>query len=95
LDMLSSVLTKNPYYTWRQADLSFVQSYEATIRGLEDEKTKSMEDHKRCYIIPGVALDPVMLFLFFRQNFCGSTFCHVLRQEVAAFESRTSFFRKF
>jgi len=79
VDMLSSVLTKNPYYYWRKADLAFVQSYEETVKALEDDAGPSGIDRERTYVIPGNAIDPLMQFLFFRQNFAGSTFCHTLK----------------
>lgn len=86
IDMLSSVLTKNPNYYWRRPDLTFVRSYEEAMSALEDDKALATTDRERFYTIPA-EFDPLMLFLFFRQNFCGSTFCHVLKSQDLNTES--------
>lgn len=41
VDLLSSVLTKNPHYKWREGDLEFVQSFEAKWKQLGQESGRS------------------------------------------------------
>ncbi len=77
VDMLSSVLTKNPHFKWKQADFMFLRSFYDEWRELEDEDT---EEKNRCYYykFPDGVYDPCMICLLFRQNLCGSTFFHRL-----------------
>jgi len=80
-DMLSSVLSKNPQYSWKRADLSFVNSFE-TMRGeLDESSRKQLADHELVYEFPRYVSDlgmVLMVLLYFRQNICGSTFFHIV-----------------
>jgi hypothetical protein len=78
VDMLSSVLTKNPQYHWRQTDIDFVKTFQAQWTELEIDPAQSRPILTRTYAFPIAAFDPGMIVLFFRQNLCGSTFFHPL-----------------
>ncbi len=77
VDMLSSVLTKNPHFKWKQADFQFLRSFDNEWRKLGDE---NKDEKNRCfyYKFPDEVHDPCMVSLLFRQNLCGSTFFHRL-----------------
>ena len=77
VDMLSSVLTKNPHFKWKPADFLFLRSFDSEWKKLQKEKAG--EKH-RCYYykFPDEVYDPCMVLLYFRQNLCGSTFFHRL-----------------
>jgi hypothetical protein len=77
VEILSSVLTKNPRYHWRQPDIRFVKSFEAQTNSY-DEDDPSIEKKQRTYSFPESVVDPGMVVLFFRQNICGSTYIHPL-----------------
>lgn len=77
VDMLASVLTKNPHYLWRQSDLNFMNSFEKDWANL-DEEVPVVSDQTCIYEFPVGACDPCMVLLMFRQNICGSTFFHRL-----------------
>jgi hypothetical protein len=80
IDMLSSVLTKNPHYNWRDADFAFVRSFEAEWQSVvEDEKSPGCAESERFYDFPTEVFDPGMVLLYFRQNICGSTYFHRLQ----------------
>ena len=73
VDMLSSVLTKNPHFKWKKADFLFLRSFDSEWKKLENEET----DEKNPYYynkFPDGTYDPCMVLLLFRQNLCGSTF---------------------
>jgi hypothetical protein len=76
-DTLSSVLTKNPHFNWKQADIDFLRSFEQDwMAGEGDKERPSPQD---CfYEFPLHVSDPCMVLLMFRQNICGSTFFHRL-----------------
>lgn len=78
VDMLSSVLTKNPHYHWRISDISFIRSFQAHWDDLENDKFSDVSSKRRTYAFPLSAFDPGMIILYFRQNICGSTFFHLL-----------------
>jgi hypothetical protein len=79
VDMLSSVLTKNPRYHWRQPDIRFVKCFRAQTIGYDDDKLSvSIDKTQRTYSFPASTTDPGMVALFFRQNICGSTYFHPL-----------------
>lgn len=78
VDMLSSVLTKNPQYHWRQPDIIFIRSFQAHWNDIENGYAPSAFNKRRTYAFPPSAYDPGMIILFFRQNICGSTFFHPL-----------------
>lgn len=81
IDMLSSVLTKNPLYNWRDADFAFVRNFrEEWLSLLEDKgKPAESEESERYYAFPAAVYDPVMVLLYFRQNLGASTFFHRLQ----------------
>lgn len=72
VDMLSSVLTKNPHFNWKQADLDFIRSFETEWTSLEETSETSQQDF--IYEFPSHVYDPLLVLLIFRQNICGSTF---------------------
>lgn len=77
VDMLSSVLTKNPHFNWKRADFEFLRSFETDWASLEQEAPPDSE--QTCvYEFPAQAYDCCMVLLMFRQNICGSTFFHRL-----------------
>lgn len=78
VDMLSSVLTKNPHYHWRQPDISFIRSFQSHWDDLDDSKPPHAYSKRRRYALPLEAYDPGMIIILFRQNLCGSTFFHAL-----------------
>jgi hypothetical protein len=74
VDMLSSVLTKNPHFNWKQADLDFIRSFETEWTSIEENSDTTKQD---CiYEFPSHVNDPLLVLLMFRQNICGSTFFH-------------------
>lgn len=77
VDMLSSVLTKNPHFKWKQADFSFLRSFDSEWKKLEKEKGDN-QNSSYFYKFPDEVYDPCMVLLTFRQNLCGSTFFHRL-----------------
>jgi hypothetical protein len=77
VDMLSSVLTKNPHFKWKQADFLFLRSFDSEWRKLESKETDE-NDYCYYYRFPDGVYDPCMFLLLFRQNLCGSTFFHRL-----------------
>jgi hypothetical protein len=77
VDMLSVVLTKNPHFNWKRADIEFLRSFEKDWTSLEDEKDP--DSNQECfYEFPTEINDPCMILCMFRQNICGSTFFHRL-----------------
>lgn len=76
VDMLSTVLIKNPHYSWRLADIRFIQTYELEWIQLDRETEHCPNANNRTYLFPAAAYDPGMILLYFRQNLCGSTFFH-------------------
>jgi len=84
VDMLSSVLVKNPSYLWRQPDLRFVSSYEEEWGELEESFSPDPMGKKRIYAFPYHVTDPGMIILFLRQNLFGSTFFHPLTTQECA-----------
>lgn len=76
VDMLSSVLTKNPHFKWKQADFDFLRSFDKEWQMLEDGKIDKPEI--QIYEFPVGVTDPCMVLIMFRQNLCGSTFFHRL-----------------
>jgi hypothetical protein len=79
VDMLSAVLTKNPHFNWKQADLDFLSSFETDWKSLDDESVEGMQK-ERLYMFPTQVNDPFLVLLMFRQNLCGSTFFHRLHE---------------
>ena len=77
VDLLSSVLTKNPHFKWKQADFLFLKSFDDEWKKLEEEKVDK-NDHCCYYKFPDGVFDPCMVLLLFRQNLCGSTYFHRL-----------------
>ena len=77
VEMLTTVLTKNPRFHWRQLDIRFIQSFYAQANNL-NETTASAIGNCKTYKFPVSTYDPGMVALFFRQNLCGSTFFHPL-----------------
>jgi hypothetical protein len=82
VDMLSAVLTKNPHFHWKMADLDFIHSFEDEWRALDGTLDAKPEDQFAEYRFPLIPTDPGMILLCFRQNLCGSTFFHRLHETV-------------
>lgn len=78
VDMLSSVLTKNPHFHWKRADLDFIRFYEEEWTKLDENHDIESTQRDVEYEFPPGAVDPGMILLYFRQNLCGSTFFHRL-----------------
>lgn len=82
VDMLSAVLTKNPHFHWKRADLNFIRYFEEEWRHLDDAQDAEPKEQIVDYEFPSnvtpAHLDPGMILLYFRQNLCGSTFYHRL-----------------
>lgn len=77
VDMLSSVLTKNPHFHWKPADVDFLRSFEKDWPSFGEEKPESLLQES-FYEFPDEVNDPCMVLVMFRQNLCGSTFFHRL-----------------
>ena len=78
VDALSWVLTKNPSLNWRKDDLHLVQSYRQSLAALGEGSEESSYSQDSFYEFPEHVYDPLAVFIFFRQNLCGSTFFHRL-----------------
>jgi hypothetical protein len=77
LDLLASVLMKNPRYTWRTADVNFVVEYSRMWKEVDDGFIEEdFGSQVWFYSFPSTVCDPNMVLLYFRQNICGSTFFH-------------------
>ena len=79
--MLSSVLTKNPHFHWKRADLNFIHFFEDEWKHLDDadaEPREQVVDYEFPSHVSPESLDSGMILLYFRQNLCGSTFFHRL-----------------
>jgi hypothetical protein len=87
VEMLSSVLTKNPKYVWRPADLTFVRSYRKHLIELDDPQASNTDSTVQ-YIFPAFVTVPGMLLLYFRQNLCGSTYFQPLLNQESATRSK-------
>jgi len=96
LDMLASLLTNNPRYTWKNADLRFIEDFETTWIALSDER-KEPSQISKIYDIPHFISDPGMILLLFRQNLCGSTFFNPLysTSQFGASQSEASLSMQF
>jgi len=77
VDMLSSVLTKNPHFKWKQADFLFLRSFDSELKKLENPKGDE-KNGSYYYKFPDKVYDPCMVLLYFRLNLCGTTFFHRL-----------------
>ncbi|MGK3755215.1 MAG: hypothetical protein ACI8RD_007524, partial [Bacillariaceae sp.] len=77
VDLLSSVLTKNPHFKWKQADFLFLKSFDNEWKKLEKEEVDK-NNHCCYYKFPDGVFDPCMVLLLFRHNLCGSAFFHRL-----------------
>eukprot|EP00977_Amphora_coffeiformis_P001909 scaffold362_cov176-Amphora_coffeaeformis.AAC.35 len=75
VDLLAAVLTKNPRYAWRVADINFVREYNTMWKEVEED-TREDEPQTCFYSLPTSVFDPSTILLIFRQNLCGSTFFH-------------------
>ena len=80
VDMLSSVLVKNPHFHWKRADLDFIRYFEKEWSSLEDTQDSELKSQDIEYEFPDANVDPGIILLFFRQNLCGSTFFHRLNK---------------
>ncbi|GKY95522.1 hypothetical protein MPSEU_000513900 [Mayamaea pseudoterrestris] len=83
VDTLSSLLTKNSHYIWKDKDLEFVQKFEEVWTKV-DLGREFNAPQERVYTFDGQLFDRGFLMLFFRQNLCGSSFFHVLNHASAA-----------
>lgn len=78
VDMLASVLAKNPRYYWKHADIDFVMSFESEWSKVEDTIVEQKSPHIRRYSFPKHVFDPGMVLVLFRRNLCGSSYFHPL-----------------
>jgi hypothetical protein len=79
VEMLTSVLTKNPHYHWRSLDINFIKSFQVNWDVLDDnDSSERVINRSRTYAFPLSAFDPGMIAIIFRQNLCGSTYFHLL-----------------
>ena len=62
-DMLSSVLTKNPHFHWKRADLDFIRSFKDEWRSLDESHFVKDEDQIAEYTFPRYPTDPGMILL--------------------------------
>lgn len=81
IDVLSSLLTKNPRFVWKPADVRFVKSFKEEWMSLDENATRDERSNIRDYLFPQHLIDPSMMLVYFRQNICGSTFFHPLIAE--------------
>ena len=77
LEHLSSLLTKNPYFDLKPADLDFLETYEYACQGSETSSSTNRNEFD--YYFPKACVDPMLVLLYFRQNICGSTYFHRLQ----------------
>ena len=82
VDMLSSVLAKNPHFNWKRADIHFLRTFEEEWKSLEDEPSKDETPQDYFYEFPFTVYDPALVLYIFRQNICGSTFFHRLHESA-------------
>lgn len=87
VDTLGSVITKNPRYSWKRADLRFVESFEKEWLKLNSPNLSELTRTKRMYVFPKQAFDLGMVLLYFRQNLCGSSYIHPLTSEESYHEN--------
>ncbi len=84
VDMLSTVLAKNPNFKWAHGDVELLRSFETEWGSIEEQGSNRPQiDSSRIYEFPEEAFDPLLVLLMFRQNFCGSTFFHRLYEASA------------
>ena len=76
VDLLSAVLTKNPRYGWRNADVNFVIDYNKMLIEVEEDTEGFDPSVTQYYSLPLSTSDPSSVLLYFRQNLCGSTYFH-------------------
>ena len=87
LDMLSLVLTKNPHFSWKDADIEFVRNFNRQLQRIEGSTnvspsatdqlhvtTRGLKPCRRLYAFPLSCFDLGLVMLCFRQNLCGSTY---------------------
>ena len=79
----SLVLNKNPHFSWKSADLEFVQNFQAEWFK-EEEAKQDLPGRREFFIdLPQSVYDPLSILMFFRQNICGSTFFHRLNGVIS------------
>jgi len=83
LDMLSVVVTKNPHYAWKEADISFIQNFALQWRAVDGGGASETHEVEKSYALPLEVFDPGMIMLYFRQNLCGSTYFQQLVESQA------------
>lgn len=77
VEMLSSVLTKNPHFRVTRADLDFLRTYDDEWASLDKEREQS-KNYECVFAFPDIVNDPCMVLLMLRQDLCGSTYFHRL-----------------
>ena len=63
VDMLSAVLTKNPHFHWKKADLNFIRGFEEDWRSLDPSDDAKTGDQVLEYEFPRYPTDPGMVLL--------------------------------
>jgi len=78
-DAWSAVLTKNPHFSWKAADIEFLKTFRSRWSQLdEDGNEKKVTKTGYWFKLPHSAYDPLVILMYLRQNLCGSTFFHRL-----------------
>lgn len=78
LEILTSVLKKNPYYSLLPADVSFIRGFSDEMSNLDHDSDNFLGKSRRSYALPPHIQDPLLILLLFRQNITGSSFIHHL-----------------
>ncbi|KAL3795130.1 hypothetical protein HJC23_007358 [Cyclotella cryptica] len=78
LEILTSVLKKNPYYSLLPADVAFIRGFSDDMSKLDHDSENFLGKSRRLYALPSHVQDPLVILLLFRQNITGSSFIHHL-----------------
>mmetsp|Transcript_25433 Transcript_25433/g.37566 ORF Transcript_25433/g.37566 Transcript_25433/m.37566 type:complete len:1823 (-) Transcript_25433:3041-8509(-) len=83
VDTWSTVLTKNPQFSWKAADIEFLKTFRSRWSHLEeDSKEKKINKSGYWFKLPPSVYDPLSVIMYFQQNLCGSTFFHRLNTSI-------------
>jgi hypothetical protein len=78
LEILTSVLKKNPYYNLLPSDSAFIRGFSDEMGKLDHDSDNFLGKSRRLYALPPHIQDPLVILLLFRQNITGSSFIHHL-----------------
>lgn len=83
VDAWASVLKKNPHFSWKKADLEFLQNFQSQWSKEDDDTTTTaVGKNEYWFELPESVYDPLSVLMYFRQNICGSTFFHRLNEAI-------------